>query len=84
MNTVSLLVMLPILFWLAVFTLVIVLIVKFSKKQSGPTNEVLFQKVVDSIQLQQEFLQQQQRLAVELKEINNRIQSIEKILKEVE
>lgn len=83
-NTLTLLALLPILFWLAIFILVIVLIVKFSKKQTGPTNEVLFQKVVDSIQLQQESLQQQQLLAVELKEVKSRLQSVEKILKEVE
>lgn len=65
------------LFGLAIFIFIIVLIVKFSKKQTGPTNEALFQKVVDSIQLQQESL-------VELKEVKSRLQSVEKILKEVE
>ena len=83
-NTVTLLALLPLLFWLAIFILVIMLIVKLSKKQSGPTNEVLFQKVVDSIQLQQESLQQQQLLAVELSEVKSRLQSVEKVLKEVE
>ena len=80
----SLLTLLFTLFGLAIFILIIVLIVKFSKKQSGPTNEVLFQKVVDSVQLQQESLQQQQLLAVELKEVKSRLQSVEKILREVE
>ena len=72
------------LFGLAIFIFIIVLIVKFLKKQTGPTNEVLFQKIVDSIQLQQESLQQQQLLAVELNEVKSRLHSIEKILKEVE
>ena len=83
-NSFGLLALLPLLFWLAVFILIIVLIVKFSKKQTGPTNEVLFQKAVDSIQLQKESLQQQQLLADELSEVKSRLQSVEKILKEVE
>lgn len=82
--TIRLLALLPILFWAALFIFIIVLIVKFSRKQAGPTNEILFQKMADSIQLQQESLQQQQQLTGELKEVKSRLISIEKILNEVE
>ena len=80
----SILAFIPILFWTAILILIIVLVVKQLKKQSGATNEVLFQKLTDSIQLQQESSKQQQRLENELQEVNNRLLSIEKILKEVE
>lgn len=76
--------LLPFIFWLGILVLIIVLVVKLLKKQSGAANDVLFQKLENSIQLQQETLQQQQLLESELKEVKSRLISIEKILKEVE
>lgn len=76
--------LLPFIFWLGILVLIIVLVVKLLKKQSGAANDVLFQKLENSIQLQQETLQQQQLLERELKEVKSRLISIEKVLKEVE
>ena len=80
----SILAFLPFIFWVGILILIIVLVVKQLKKQSGATNDVLFQKLADSIQLQQESLQQQHKLESELKEVKSRLISIEKVLKEVE
>lgn len=82
--SISILAFLPIILWLGTLILITVLVVKLLKKQSGATNDVLFQKLADSIQLQQESLQQQQLLEGELKEVKGRLISIEKVLKEVE
>lgn len=82
--SISILAFLPIILWLGILILITVLVVKLLKKQSGATNDVLFQKLADSIQLQQELLQQQQLLEGELKEVKGRLISIEKVLKEVE
>ncbi|MBE1555636.1 hypothetical protein [Sporosarcina limicola] len=77
--------LLPFVFYIALFTLIIVLIVKLLKKKPDSANQTVVQDIAaESAQLQKESAGQQQFLAEELKEVKARLASIETILKEVE
>lgn len=73
-----LLALLPFFFWLAVFILIIVFIVRLLKNRSGAAIEALYQQLADLTRDQKESTERQELLAKELKEVKNRLQAIEK------
>lgn len=79
---VGILAVLPILFFIAVFVLIIMLIIRLAKNKSGSANEAIHQKLADSEELQREALRRQQELADELKEVNERLKRIERSLRD--
>lgn len=76
--------LLPIFFWLAVFILIIVFIVRLLKNRSGAVNEAFHQQLADLTRAQEDSIERQELLTEELKEVKNRLQTVEKILRKVE
>ncbi|MDS9471602.1 hypothetical protein [Sporosarcina pasteurii] len=74
----------PLLFWLVIIILIVLLIIRLTKNNPGQSNELLYQKLADSEQLQRESLRRQQELTDELREVHERLKRVEKRLKDRE